>query len=119
MDHKEMTANIRKRLQAEGVKARVDMAEACGVKYIRVYVTAPDLLFSENDQRTIRFIAKLNRLTRARRSEIDVERMTDPQSMHFEFHADLYDDVPDVVGMVQEAEQSAFNKRTEQRYAKG
>lgn len=119
MTHKEMTANIRKRLRGEGVKARVDMSEACGVKYIRVFVIAPDLFFSESDQRTIRTIAKLNRLTRARRSEIDVERMTDPQSMHFEFHADLYDDVPNVVGRVQEAEQAAFNKRMEARYAKG
>lgn len=119
MTHKEMTTNIRRRLKAEGVKARVDMTEACGVKYIRVFVPKPDGLFTEEEQRKIRFIAKLNRLTRARGSEIDVERMTDPQSMHFEFRADAYADVPEVVGRVAEAEEAAFNKWMEARYAQG
>lgn len=111
MTHKEMTASIRKRIKVAGIKARVDMAEACGVKYIRVFVPKFDATFTDDEQRKIRFIAKLNRLTRARRSEIDVERMTDPQSMHFEFHADLYADIPEVVGRVAEAEAAAFNKR--------
>ena len=114
MTHKEMTANIRKRLKVEGVKARVDMIEACGVKCIRVFVPAFDATFTDEEQRKIRFIAKLNRLTRARRSEIDVERMTDPKSMHFEFHADLYGDIPEVVGR---QPQPAFNKQGAKAHA--
>jgi sugar phosphate isomerase/epimerase len=114
MTHKEMTANIRKRLKVEGVKARVDMSEACGIKCIRVFVPAPDHMFSEDDQRTIRTIAKLNRLTRSRGSEIDVERMTDPQSMHFEFHPDVYADIPEVVGR---QPQPAYNKDEESAHA--
>ena len=86
LTHKEITAHIRSRIKAEKIKARVDMFATCGVKYIRVFVPAHDAVFSEENQRTIRNIAKCNNLTRARGEEIDVERMTDPQSMHFEFH---------------------------------
>ena len=87
LTHKEMTAHLRKRIKVAGIKARVDMSEACGVKYIRVFVPAHDVTFTDAEQREIRFIAKCNKLTRARGEEIDVERMTDPMSMHFEFHA--------------------------------
>ena len=44
---------------------------------------APDLQFSEADQREIRHIAKCNGLTWVRGLEIDVEQMTNPQSFHF------------------------------------
>jgi len=50
---------------------------------IKVSVPAYGLEFSDDEQRSIRFIAKCNRLTRTSGAEIDVERMTDPFEMEF------------------------------------
>ena len=88
MTHKEMTAHIRYRVKVAGVKAKVKMAEPqIGDRQIRVACPAYDRPFTDDEQRQIRFIAKVNGLTRARGSEIDVERMTDPMEMVFYYHA--------------------------------
>lgn len=86
MDHKETTKHLRKRIKVAGIKARVAKYDSCGQAWIRVCVPGPEVRFSEDEQRQIRHIAKCNHLTRACRSEIDVERMTDPMDMHFEYH---------------------------------
>jgi hypothetical protein len=117
--HKEIVAHIRKRIKAAGISARVTMSDSCGQSVVHVFTTGPDVLFTESEQREIRFIAKCCKLTRAYGAEIDVDRMTDPTGMRFEYHADAYADLPEVVGRVAEAEEAAFNKRMEARYAKG
>lgn len=86
MSHKEMTSHIRKRVAASGIKARVMMRKYCGVRGISVVVPAYEIQFTESEQRKIRLIAKVNGLTRARGMEIDIERMTDPAQVNFEFH---------------------------------
>lgn len=86
MNHKELTAHIRNRIKVAGIKARVCMQESCGNKVIVVYGTAYEINFTEEEQRTIRLIAKTNRLTWVRGMEIDIERMTDPKC--FKFYAD-------------------------------
>lgn len=83
MTHKELAKHFRNRLRHEGIKARCDMMVSCGSKALRVFVPAFDATFSEDEQRVIRTIAKANGLTLVRGMEIDIERMTDPQSMHF------------------------------------
>ena len=86
MSHKEMTSHIRTRVAASGIKARVMMRNYCGVRGIAVVVPAYEIQFTESEQRGIRLIAKVNGLTRARGMEIDIERMTDPSQVNFEFH---------------------------------
>ena len=86
MTHKEMTSHIRARVAASGIKARVMMRNYCGVRGIAVVTPAYEIEFTESEQREIRLIAKANGLTHARRSEIDLDRMTDPMQHNFEFH---------------------------------
>lgn len=86
MSHKEMTSHIRTRVSASGIKARVMMRNYCGVRGIAVVVPAYEIQFTASEQREIRIIAKVNGLTRARGTEIDIERMTDPAQVNFEFH---------------------------------
>jgi len=86
MTHKEMTSHIRARVAASGIKARVMMRKYCGVRGIAVVTPAYEIEFTESEQREIRLIAKVNGLTHARRSEIDLDRMTDPMQHNFEFH---------------------------------
>lgn len=76
---KEMTAHLRNRIKAAGIKARVRFLG----RQIQVFPVAYGVEFSEADQHTIRFIAKVNKLTRVRGQEIDVDRMTDPHGMEF------------------------------------
>ncbi len=80
---KEMTANLRKRFKREKIKARVRMSPGASDPCIQVFGVTPEYVFSEHEQRTIRFIANCNRLTRPRGEPIDIERMTDPQHFHF------------------------------------
>ena len=87
LTHKEMTKHIRSRIAASGIAARVKMADFCGQPVIVVCVPAYGIEFTEAQQREIRTIAKVNRLTSARGMEIDVDRMTDPAQVNFEFHA--------------------------------
>jgi len=86
MSHKEMTSHIRTRVAASGIKARVMMRNYCGVRGIAVVTPAYEIQFTESEQREIRLIAKVNGLTRARGMEIDIELMTDPTQVNFEFH---------------------------------
>ena len=83
MNHKELTAHIRKRIKIAGIKARVAMQESCGDLVISVDVPKHDAEFSEEEQRAIRLIAKCNHLTRVRGMEIVVEQMTDPKGFKF------------------------------------
>lgn len=76
---KEMTAHLRNRIKAEGIKARVRFLG----RSIQVFPCAYGVEFSETEQRAIRFIAKVNKLTAIRGQEIDVDRMTDPHGMEF------------------------------------
>lgn len=88
-DHKTMTAHIRKRLKAEGIKARVRMCKACGVRSIQVIVPSYESRFTADEIEMIAFICKVNGLTGARRSEIDPQHerlLTGKHQWEFEFH---------------------------------
>ncbi len=87
MTHKEMTSHLRYRIKVAGIEARVRMCDDCQQAIVYVIPAAAEIAFTEAEQREIRHIAKCNKLTGARGSEIDVERMTDPYGMRFEFHA--------------------------------
>lgn len=90
MNHKEMTAHIRKRIKHEGIAARVRLYTACGIRYIHVFVDEHGKTFTGEQARLISLIAKVNGLTGARRSVIDdsFERWNNSgaPSFHFEFH---------------------------------
>lgn len=83
MSHKDMTKHIRTRIGVADIKARVRMYVACGTRYIQVFGSTHDAEFTEDQQRKIRMIAKVNGLTWVRGMEIDIEQMTDPR--HFDF----------------------------------
>lgn len=80
---KEMTAHLRARIAASGIKARVRMAPGAYSKSIQVFPPAYEIEFTHDEQRTIRTIAKSNKLTFVCGIEIDIERMTDPHGMEF------------------------------------
>lgn len=82
---KSLTKHVRGRIRHEGIKARVRMSLA-GCKSIQVDVPEFGLEFTPEQQRKIRIIAQVNRLTWARGLPIDIEQMTNPA--HFEFWAD-------------------------------
>jgi len=83
MTHREMTKHIRTRIAKAGIKVRVRLYESCGDNYIQVFGVTPDAQFSEAEQREIRIIAQVNRLTLAQGMPIDLERMTN--STRFDF----------------------------------
>lgn len=85
MNHKEMTAHIRGRLKAAGIKAKCSMYDSCGSRWIRVTTPTYEARFDDDQQRTIRTIAQVNRLTWAQGLEINLGQMTDPQQMNFVF----------------------------------
>jgi hypothetical protein len=87
MDHKELTKHLRKRLAKSGIKARCSMYDSCGAKWIKVSVPAFDVEFTEEEQREIRLIAKVNGLTHAQGLEIDIDQMTDPMQHTFQVPA--------------------------------
>lgn len=74
-------AHIRNRIKAAGIKARVRLAPGGGS--MQVFAPAYGLVFSEEEQRQIRLIAKCNRLTLVRGMEIDIEQMTNPETFSF------------------------------------
>lgn len=90
LNHKEMTAHLRKRIAVAGIQARVRMQESCGCLVIQVFVPAYEINFTEDEQRTIRQIAVVNGLTWVQGVPIDVERMTDPKQFDFYFHGSKY-----------------------------
>lgn len=63
MDHKKLTAHIRKRIKASGVEAKVKMLNYCGKQMIAVDVRNATATFSEVEQVTIKLIAQYNSLT--------------------------------------------------------
>lgn len=79
--HTEMTAHLRRKIAAEGIKARVRKWNNNGG--IQVFTVAHNIEFTEAEQRYIRNLAKVNGLTSVRGLEIDVERMTDQHGMVF------------------------------------
>ena len=83
LNHKEMTAHIRNRIKVAGIKARVRMQDCCGSKVLQVNAPAYGVEFTNEQQQTIRHIAKCNGLTWVRGAEIDVERMTNPHDFNF------------------------------------
>ena len=89
MTHKEMTAHIRSRIKAEGIPANVRMLNYCGVKAICIYGKTYETRFTSDQCKEIAVIAKVNGLTGAKSSEInlDVEaQLTGSNEKHFEFH---------------------------------
>lgn len=84
LSHKEMTAHIRRRIKAYGIKANVRMQDCCGgAKVIQVNTPEYGLEFTEEQQRSIRHIASVNRLTWVKGLPIDVEQMTNPFDFNF------------------------------------
>ena len=71
MNHKQMTAHIRNRIKVAGIKARVRLYAACGVRWIQVAGATSDQQFTAEEQRVINRIAKGNHLTGARGLEIN------------------------------------------------
>lgn len=87
MDHKEITAHLRKRIKAAGIKAKCKMQEHCGYMVVAVDVPAYDVVFTEAQQHAIKLAAKVNKLTFAQGMEIDLARSTNPQGFKFYFSA--------------------------------
>jgi len=76
----EMTAHIRRRIKAAGIKARVrKLDDGC----IQVFAPEYGVTFSDDQQREIRHIADCNRLTLVRGLPIVVEQMTNPETFNF------------------------------------
>lgn len=85
--YKEMTTHIRHRIKVAGIAARVRMFEACQVQYIQVFSTDYAVKFTDDQQRVIRDIAKVNGLTWVRGLEIKIEQMTNPDLFEFVYLA--------------------------------
>jgi hypothetical protein len=75
--------HLRGRLKVAGIKAKCSAYVSCGVQYIRISPPAHDVQFTEDEQRQILTIAKVNRLTLARGMEIDENQMTYANGGHF------------------------------------
>jgi hypothetical protein len=82
LNHAEMTAHIRNRIKAAGIKARV-RAQSCGSASIQVNTPVYGQEFSSADQRAIRHIALCNKLTLVRGMEIIIEQDTNPFEFNF------------------------------------
>jgi hypothetical protein len=74
--HKEMTAHIRTRIKANGIKASVSKYTSCGVNFIRVSVPAFDAEFTQDEQRKIHTVCKSNGMTLSRGMEIIIDQLT-------------------------------------------
>ena len=66
MNHKEMTAHIRNRLAAAGIKAKCKMQEYCGCKVITIDAPKFGIEFTDSEQTAMYNIVVANRLTFAR-----------------------------------------------------
>lgn len=85
MNHKEMTAHIRKRLAKAGVKARCKMRELNGHKMVSIDSPSYGVEFSKEDQSKIVLIVKVNKLTGIRGLPI-IDNGTHTFGGQFEFH---------------------------------
>lgn len=72
MTHKEMTKHIRGRLKAAKIPARVRLFSACGRNCIQVDRIEHDAVWTAEQAKEINLIAKVNKLTKAQGSEIDL-----------------------------------------------
>lgn len=89
LTHKEMTAHIRKRIKAEGIKARVRLYTACGTRYIQVFTPTYESRFAADEIEKFCVIASVNKLTCAQGAAIDEKHervLTGKQTWNFEFH---------------------------------
>jgi hypothetical protein len=77
----DLTKHLRNRIKAAGIKALVHKSKSGNA--IHVWVPNYDVDFSEDQQRTIRQIAVVNRLSWVRGLPIDVEQMTNPKNFVF------------------------------------
>jgi hypothetical protein len=87
MNHKEITAHIRKRIAAAGIKAKCKMQEHCGYLVVAVDVPTFDAEFTVEQQQAIKLAAKVNKLTFAQGMAIDLEHATNPKEFKFYFSA--------------------------------
>ena len=85
LNHKEMTANIRKLIKAAGIKALVRKQEGCGSKVIQVNCPSFGVDFTNDEQKIIREIAVRNNLTWVRGMPIDINQNTNPSVFDFYF----------------------------------
>lgn len=84
LTHKQMTKHIRNRIKRAGVKANVRMQKGLGNdRIIQINTIEYGLEFTQEEQRTIRQIAKTNRLTHVMGVEIVVEQDTNPFDFNF------------------------------------
>jgi len=74
MTHKEMTAHIRNRIKAAGIKAKCKMSEYCGCKVITVAVPSFNARFTPDQIREFCMAAKANGLTFSQGLEIDPDQ---------------------------------------------
>lgn len=91
MNHKEITAHIRKRLKHAAVPCRVMMEESCGYKYVKVVVPTYDAEWTPEQLRTIGLIATVNKLTFVRgmpiHGEATIMQLTGAKQFDFVFNA--------------------------------
>ena len=73
MTHKEITAHIRKRLKAAGIKAKCKMVSFCGCKTVQVAVPTYESRFTSEQIREFVTAAKVNGMTASRGMELDIE----------------------------------------------
>ena len=71
--HKEITAHIRKRLKAAGIKAKCKMVSFCGCDTVQVAVAKFDARFTSEEIREFVTAAKVNGMTGSRGMELDIE----------------------------------------------
>jgi len=89
LTHKEMTAHIRKRVKAEGIRARVRLSNSCGIRSIQIIVPSYDARFTPAEIKTLSHIADCNHLTGSRGRKIDPSHesiLTGKQQWDFEYH---------------------------------
>jgi len=83
LNHKEVTAHIRRRIAIAGIAASVRKYTSCGVNWVHVSTTKHDVAFTPCEQNAIKIIAQVNGLTSARGLEIRMDSSTNPQEFHF------------------------------------
>lgn len=78
---KDVAEKIRKELKIKNIKAKVRISPGGGS--VQVNAPAYGVHFSEEDQRQIKTIAKSSGLTLVRGLEINIDRMTNPETFEF------------------------------------
>lgn len=91
MNHKEITAHIRKRLKHAAVPCRVMMDESCGYKYVKVVTPTYDARWTPEQLRTIGLVAMVNKLTFVNgmpvHGESTIMKLTEANQFDFVFNA--------------------------------